>query len=115
LLCTFDVVWYVAPDVVKVLGVYLQYMGILHNLVINWPPSMQRLMGLAKLLVSPASSDWVTLDCLGRTSGGAAFWLRMLLTMLLLALACALACLEFSWGPGLLRTVFLPLRRRCCQ
>jgi hypothetical protein len=51
----------VAADVFKVLVVYLQYMAILHNLVIDWPPTMQRLMGLAKLFLSPGSSDWVLL------------------------------------------------------
>jgi hypothetical protein len=103
-----------AADVFKVLVVYLQYMGILRNLVIDWPPSMQRLMSLAKLFVSPGSSDWVSLDCLGHTSASISLWLHMVLALLLLALACELACAAVAWGPRLLRTLLLlaPKHRR---
>jgi hypothetical protein len=104
-----------AADVFKVLVVYLQYMGILHNLVIDWPPSMQRLMSVAKLFVSPGSSDWVSLDCLGRTSASVSLWLHMLLTLLLLALACALACAAVAWGPRLLRTAVMLLAPTHCR
>jgi hypothetical protein len=92
---------------VLVLVVYLQCMGILHNLVIDWPLSMQRLMGLAKLLLSPGSSDCVSLDCLRHASASISKWLHMVLALMLLALACALACAAVAWGPRLLRTLLL--------
>jgi hypothetical protein len=103
-----------AADVFKVLVVYLQYIGILHSLVIDWPPAMQRLMSLAKLFVSPGSSDWVSLDCLGRARASFSMWLHVLLTLLLLGLACALACAAVAWGPRLLRAMLLLAPKHLC-
>jgi hypothetical protein len=74
-----------------VLVVYLQYMGMLHNLVIGWPPSMQRLISPAKLVLLPGSSGWVSLSCLGRTRASVSLRLHMVLALLLLALSCTLA------------------------
>jgi hypothetical protein len=75
-------------DVFKVLIVYLQYLGIIGNLLVDWPPAAAFLFEAAHAIFVTDSSRVMSLECFGIVGEGARMLLMLVVPLLVVGLAC---------------------------
>jgi hypothetical protein len=75
-------------DTFKVLIVYLQYLSIIGNLLVDWPPAAAFMFEAARAVFVTNSSRMISLGCIGTIGEGVRMLLMVLVPLLVVAAAC---------------------------